>query len=1188
MEFTSESSKQSYCGAKNVQSIEQLIAGIGAKHPERIAIIDGQQTISYGQLNQRANDIAAMLVQHEVETGALVAVCLKRHWSLCAALLGILRAGCAYVPVDVAYPKARVDYILKHSKAAAAIVEDIDGHVLCENLGTRIDLNHCSLATFEAQRPHGPDALAYVIYTSGTEGTPKGVALSHQSLLALSKACDELLDEEDRQGVLAATSICFDPSVMEILATLSIGGKVILAQNILALPQLPAFEQVRTCITVPSAMQALLGSNKLPASLRLAVFGGEVLKPVLIEALRQQKQDLRIVNVYGPTEDTVFSTVKEIGKSDAAVTIGRPVTNSRAYILDKEMRPVDVAVAAELYLSGDKLALGYLNDAVLTAQRFVTATIDSEIGPERLYRTGDLCQWTAEGEIAFLGRVDQQVKIRGFRIELEEIESTLERMPGVNAVGAVAIEGGMGQKLLAVYMVCEQASLGLSQVKSYLAERLPPYMVPHIVKQVASLPYLPNGKLDRQQLSTIDSQSQDCTIADVPSAGINESSKDKVLVSQIKQALAGIVAHGSAEQISANASFDSLGLDSLTLVELKRRLDTMLHCKLPFDCVSEHSTVVSLATNISRYLGTNLAQTSDDHSTGSAPDSLAKLQHQLQLSHPTFQAAKAATWSASDKGILVEQLIAQVNDKRRNPYSKVLRTGSATKGKVADAYNDEERDAIIWTTNLYLGLNRDPQIIAKAQQALQQFGTGMGTSAAASGLTDLHLKFERNFAELVGKPAACLFPTGYTANVGAVAGLLGENDVVIIDQLCHASIVDGARLCGATVRTFKHNDAADLETVLDAESSPYRTVLVVIEGVYSMGEGAAPVAEIVRMAKKHGALVLVDEAHSFGFYGERGAGICQAQGVSEEVDFIMTTLSKSMGSLGGVIAASQQHIDLLKSASRAYIFQASVSPADIAAALGALEKIREDDSLRQRLWETARYMRAQFSAAGFDLGCGDGPIVTPHFADKDKLYAIVQSLYQKGVQTSAVTYPIVEVGRGRLRFICSAAHTKADVDLTLAALIAAEKEVDNRCVQKPKETNTLDYCVNDVRRWAGVFADYLQRTIDVSEISVPELAINIELGGQLQMVSIVIKQGRVSLDDNDNIGLAQCRLTLNNNHAANALCCSEVKALLESICDGSCQLNGQTEPFIWFIARMVQQQEQAKPFVLHTEPVAID
>ena len=229
-----------------------------------------------------------------------------------------------------------------------------------------------------------------------------------------------------------------------------------------------------------------------------------------------------------------------------------------------------------------------------------------------------------------------------------------------------------------------------------------------------------------------------------------------------------------------------------------------------------------------------------------------------------------------------------------------------------------------------------------------------------------------------------------------------------------------------------------------------------------MGEGTAPVAKIVRMAKKYDALVLVDEAHSFGFYGKNGAGICAAQGVTEEVDFIMTTLSKALGSIGGVIAASKEHIDLLKSSSRAYIFQASISPADIAAALTSLRCLRSDETLREQLWDRTRYMRKRFEEAGYDLGTGDGPIVTPHFGDKDKLFAIVQGLYKRGVQTLAVTYPIVEVGRGRLRFICSAAHTHAEIDKTVEALIETEREVEAPIAEKPNEKKDVNITHTDV------------------------------------------------------------------------------------------------------------------------------
>ena len=452
----------------------------------------------------------------------------------------------------------------------------------------------------------------------------------------------------------------------------------------------------------------------------------------------------------------------------------------------------------------------------------------------------------------------------------------------------------------------------------------------------------------------------------------------------------------------------------------------------------------------------------------------------------------------------------------------------------------------------------------------------MGTSAAASGMTNQHLEFETEFADLVGKPSACLFPTGYTANVGAVAGLLGKNDVVVIDQLCHASIVDGARLCGATIRTFQHNNAADLEAVLESEVSPYRSILVVLEGVYSMGEGAAPVAKIVRTAKKYNALVLVDEAHSFGFYGKDGAGICADQGVTEEADFIMTTLSKALGSLGGVVAASQEHVDLLKSSSRAYIFQASVSPADMAAALTALRRLRSDDALRARLWDTTRYMRKQFEDAGYDLGTGDGPIVTPHFSDKDKLYAIVQGMYKRGVQTSAVTYPIVENGKGRLRFICSAAHTKEDVDKTLAALIEAEREVDKQLMTTRSETFDTNITSADLETWSVVFADYLKKMLATVTALTPNLAIQVRVSAQTEPISIIIKDNNVLINEQRDDDVSFCSLEFTEKAAISALQTFNIQGLLDSICKGTCILKGQIEPFIWFVGRIVDYQKDSQ------------
>lgn len=1173
------------------ETVWGLIESQAQAHPKQTAIIDGETEIEYERLTERASAIAGELVARGVEPRSLVGVCMSRTWELVATLVGVLRAGCTYVPLDPAYPRERVRYMLEHARAVGAIVDHEKTAELCEGVPELVRLDE--VGEWTADGVAGPSAwdLAYVIYTSGSTGRPKGVAVEHRSVVAMSRSLRKLLDDEELAGVLAAASVCFDASVLEILGTLSLGGTVVLAENVLALLELPSADRVRTCTMVPSSMQALLSAGRPPEGIRCLVFGGEVLKRSLVDQLHALDPGLRVVNVYGPTEDTVYSTVKEVPIGAETITIGKPVSSSRSYILNDSMQPVPVGVPGELYLAGDQLARGYLNDEELTRERFIEVDPTGPIPEERLYKTGDLCRWREDGEIEFLGRVDQQVKIRGFRVELEEIESTLESMQGVDGAAAAVVDGGGGQKILVAYVVSRDEAVTSEVARAYLAERLPKYMLPHVVMHLEELPRLPNGKLDRKQLPRPLAPHSG---ADVTSdagglvhrlAGLSKDERHASLLSIIRGEIASLLPFRDPEQVSPDHSLDDLGLDSLTALELSNRLAANIGQKLPASAVIEHSTPAALADYVLDLMRSATEHASPEKARGGASDTLGRFQAQIQSSYPPFLAAKAPSWSATDKGTLVRELKRLASRSGRDPHSKLLRTGSAHRGTVADVYTNEEREAIIWTTNLYLGLNRDQEVIEEAGSALTRFGAGMGTSAVASGVTDLHLEFEKAFAELVGKPAACLFPTGYTANLGVVAGLLGDKDVIVMDQLCHASIVDGARLSGATIRTFQHNNPSDLESVLKTEVSPYRTALVVLESVYSMGEGAAPVSDIVLTAKKYDALVLVDEAHSFGFYGPRGAGLCAAQGVTDQVDFIMTTLSKALGSIGGVIAAREEHIDLLKSSARAYIFQATTSPADIAAALAALRRLSADDALRERLWDITNYMRKRFSEAGYDLGTGDGPIVTPHFSDKDKLYAIAHGLYQRGVLTAAVTYPVVESGRGRLRFICSASHTREDVDRTIEALIDAEREaeeerqaLEDRVSGDGDGSSDAHPGRSGVEEWAKAFSAYLKETLARAPGPTPNLAVSVGLRDDGEPITIRIHERDVTLGAHDVHEMGDtpfCSLLPTDNRAVSSLCLSDVQGLLHSICKGACVLNGQVEPFIWLIGRMADWQSDS-------------
>ncbi len=1207
------------------ETVWGLVEKQAQAQPRRTAVIDGTMEIDYQRLTARANAIAGELATRGVTPGSLVGVCMSRTWHLVATLLGVLRAGCAYVPLDPKYPHERVRYMLTHARAAAAIVDGEPSAALCAGAPqiVRLDTSTTPAHTPDTMtRPSAGD-LAYVIYTSGSTGQPKGVAVEHRSVVAMALAMRALLDDEALSGVLAAASVCFDPSVMELLGTLSLGGTVVLSENALTLPELPSAHRVKTVIMVPSAMQALLKGGGVPESVRCVVLGGEVLKPSLVKQLHARAQPPRVVNVYGPTEDTVYSTATEVAPGAETITIGRPVPNARSYILDEAMRPVPVGVPGELHLAGDKLARGYIHDEERSSQRFVVVDPDGPIPEARLYRTGDRCRWTQDGEIEFLGRIDQQVKIRGFRIELEEIESTLESMHGVDSAAAAVVDRGGDKPMLVGYVVSRDGTATSEASRAYVAERLPGYMVPQLVMQLADMPRLPNGKLDRKRLPVpdpglLDGADQappahaDARVSDDAGAahrltGLSTHDRHAALLSIVTGEIARFLRVRDPGQIPPHQALETLGIDSLDAAELIHRLSTVLGRPLPASTLAEHQTPAAVADRLLDLLGHETTAEASIHASKSgAPDTLARFQTQIQSGHPPFLAARAPAWSATDKGTLIREFKHLLAHSGRDPYSKLLRTGSGHRGTVVDAHTGEAREAIIWTTNLYLGLNRDSDVIAQARSALERFGTGMGTSATASGLTDLHLDFENEFAELVGKPAACLFPTGFTANLGVIGGLLGDQDLIVMDQLCHASIVDGARLCGATIRTFKHNDASDLQSILDTEASPYRTTLVVLEGVYSMGEGTAPVRDIVRTAKRHGALVLVDEAHSFGFYGARGAGICAEQGITDEVDFIMTTLSKALGSLGGVVAAREEHIALLKTSARAYVFQATTTPADIAAALAALRRLREDDTLRERLWDTATYMRQRFSEAGYPLGTGDGPIVTPHFEDSELLYAIARGLYARGIHTSAVTYPIVERGRGRLRFICSAAHTRDDVDRTLEALVDAEREArqmrtasqeaalrdSGSKASSPAEcsdahgvparqagegsTAAHPHRAN-IEAWAHAFADTLKDALARRPGPTPDLAVSIALPDGREPIAIRIDGRNIAVGAREATHVPFCSLLLADDQAISALHSRDVQALLDSVLQGNCVLGGQTEPFLWLVGRLAEWQREARP-----------
>ncbi|WP_300239708.1 AMP-binding protein, partial [Pseudomonas sp.] len=353
------------------------------------------------------------------------------------------------------------------------------------------------------------DNLAYVIYTSGSTGLPKGVAIAHRNVLALIDWSNRVYSAEDLQGVLASTSICFDLSVWELFVTLSSGGSIVLARNALELPELADRDRVRLINTVPSAIAALQRSGQIPPSVRIINLAGEPLKQALVDSLYQQPGLVHVYDLYGPSEDTTYSTYTR-REAGGQANIGRAISHTQSYILSPDLQPVPVGSAGELYLAGAGVTRGYLARPGLTAEKFVPNPFSSDGG--RVYRTGDLTRYRADGVIEYIGRIDHQVKIRGFRIELGEIEARLVQQAAVREAFVLAHDSENGQQLVAYIVPSEatptveaQAALRDS-LKTALKAHVPDYMVPAYLLFLEALPLTPNGKLDRKALPKVDAQ----------------------------------------------------------------------------------------------------------------------------------------------------------------------------------------------------------------------------------------------------------------------------------------------------------------------------------------------------------------------------------------------------------------------------------------------------------------------------------------------------------------------------------------------------------------------------------------------------------------------------------------------------------------------------------------------------------
>ena len=635
--------------------IHQLFEEQVRRSPDAIAVILEGEQLTYRELNQQANTIAHHLRSLGVEPEVLVGICVERSIEMIVGILGILKAGGAYVPLDPAYPFERLSFMLEDSSVPVLLTQS----KLIEKLPPHsarvvyLDKDREEIVQQSKENPSSrvtPDNLAYVIYTSGSTGRPKGVCCCHTGVVNLYTDFQSKQPLSVRDRCSLWTAISFDVSVYEIFSALLAGGSLyIVSSNVRSDTQTFLdwlnFHQIHSAYIPPFMLKQL--SERLleeadKFALRRLLVGVEPIPARLLALLSKRIPGLHIINGYGPTEATICATLYSVSSFEVRsgnTPIGKPVMNTKIYLLNEQMQPVPIGVPGEIHIGGVGLARGYLNRPDLTEEKFIPNPFSNEPGvrvsgtapPDlacaeyfHLYKTGDLARYLPDGNIEFIGRIDNQVKIRGFRIELGEIEAVLFQHPAVLETVVVARQDVSNRKYLAAYVVTRDSeAISRNDLRGFLKEKLPDYMIPRVFVMLDALPLTPNGKVDRQALheygETMELNPSETNISNFKmdnnsptkhrDTGLKATPSDSIR--SILRSLVAKLLQIESDEIDATATFLELGTDSLLLLEAMRRIETTFGVQVEAQKFFEElETIDALATYIEQNLSSKQEQKS--------------------------------------------------------------------------------------------------------------------------------------------------------------------------------------------------------------------------------------------------------------------------------------------------------------------------------------------------------------------------------------------------------------------------------------------------------------------------------------------------------------------------------------------------------------------------------------------------
>ena len=579
------------------RSVPRLVEAEATRAPQAIAARFQERRLTYGELNRSANRLARYLRRHGIGPEVLVGIFVERSLDMLVAVLAVMKAGGGYVPLDPAYPSDRLEFMLQDGRIGLVVTQEALRDRLAMPGEVRtvcLDRDAALIAREEeddlSTAPAAHD-LAYVIYTSGSTGRPKGVQIEQRSLVNVLSAFGSIVGAGPRDVLVAVTTLSFDIAGLELMLPLVTGGQVVIADRDSAgdpakLMGLFADAGATMVQATPATWRMLLEGGWQRAEGLRVLCGGEALPADL--AARLVTTGATVWNVYGPTETTIWSTLQRVDAGRGPIPIGRPIANTRLYVLDPAGEPAPVGVPGELHIGGVGVARGYLNRPELTAEKFVADRFSSDAAA-RLYRTGDVVRYRADGALEFLGRIDHQVKVRGFRIELGEIESVLSGHPAVTEAVVVAREDRPGDRYLAAYLRRAGTVPAVPELRAFLKERLPDYMVPSTFTVLDGFPLTPNGKVDRGRLPAPDERR---TVVRPTFLAPRD---------EIERAIAGVWRDVlRLDEVGVDDNFFDLGGHSLLLVQVQAKLRDALARELAIVEMFQYPTVRAMATHLAR------------------------------------------------------------------------------------------------------------------------------------------------------------------------------------------------------------------------------------------------------------------------------------------------------------------------------------------------------------------------------------------------------------------------------------------------------------------------------------------------------------------------------------------------------------------------------------------------------------